>query len=128
MLDSGFIRFRCDSSPEALGWPVTSAWFARLAPADVEAAVQSLRALPELRLGLCLTGEDTLFFSIFHRSLDGVSEMRRRLGRLLPRLEVSRSLVLLRSHKRSGWLIDQSGRRTGVFVRPTVLSAEFLDA
>lgn len=128
VLASGFVRFRCDASPGRLGWPVTSAWFGRVPPAEFDATLAVLRAMSELRLGLGLAGEDTLFFSAFHRSAEGVAELRRKLGQRLPGLAVTRSLIMLRSHKRSGWLIGPDGRRTGTYVRPAILHGEFLDA
>lgn len=128
VLASGYIRFRCDAATEWLGRPVTSIWVGRIPPADFDETVRALRSLPELRLGLVVAGDDNLLCSAFHRSLDGVSEFRRKLGRLAPGLAISKSMILLRSHKRSGWLLDGTGRRTGEYVRPLVLSADYLDS
>lgn len=48
------------------------------------------------------------------------------LSRQLPEFQLTRSTPLIRSHKRSAWLIGEDGRRTGTYIRPAVLAACYL--
>ncbi len=127
LLRSDFVGLRCDAANELIGWPVTTVWFGSVPPALLENAVASLRTLPNLRVALTLMGDVNLCVSVLHRSLDGVGQVPRHIGRLLPGFQLARSTPLVRSHKRSGWLLDETGRCTGHYVQPEVLSARYVD-
>jgi DNA-binding Lrp family transcriptional regulator len=128
LLHTDFVGLRCDAANEAIGWPVTTVWFGSVPPALLESAVASLRTMPNVRVALTLMGDVNLCFSVLHRSLDGVGQVPTLIGRLLPGFQLARSTPLVRSHKRSGWLLDETGRCTGHYVQPTVLCARYVDA
>lgn len=117
---SDTVQLRCDVAPGAVGWPVTAIWFARVAPADVDRTVTVLSQLAQLRLGMLVSGDANLVFSVLSRSVAGIGAFERSLGKTLPGMELQRSELLLRSVKRMGWLVDDSGRRTGQVVVPSV--------
>jgi len=116
------IRFRCEVAHAAAGWPITAIWFARVPPAESERTIAALGSLAHLRLGVQTTGEANLVFSVFSRSVAGVASFEKALGGSV-RIEVLRSMFLLRSVKRMGWIVDESGRRTGSLVVPAVAEA-----
>lgn len=100
---------------------MTSAWFVRVPPSDLARTVTLLSTLTQLRLMLGVMGEVNLVFSVFGRSVAGVAAFEETLGRRLPWLEHVESLLLLRSVKRMGWVLDEQGRRTDRLVVPAVL-------
>lgn len=124
VLASPFLRLCCDVANEEVGWPVTSIWFGRVSPSSIEATVTVLSGLPEVRVCFVVTGDADLFFSVYHRTLEGVSGLRRKLAHLTPNLDIGNSYILLRSRKRTGWRLTAGGRRSDEFVRPVVLDAE----
>lgn len=121
LVASGALAFRCDLAHDAADWPVTSAWFVRVPPAELTRTIALLSSLTQLRLLLGITGEVNLVFSVFGRSVAGVSAFEEALGRRLPWLEQVESMLLLRSVKRMGWVLDDRGRRTDRLVVPTVV-------
>lgn len=121
LVASGALAFRCDLAHDAADWPVTSAWFVRVPPSDLARTVTLLSTLTQLRLMLGVMGEVNLVFSVFGRSVSGVAAFEETLGRRLPWLEHVESLLLLRSVKRMGWVLDEQGRRTDRLVVPAVL-------
>lgn len=98
--------------------------FVRVPPSDLARTVTLLSTLTQLRLMLGVMGEVNLVFSVFSvfgRSVAGVAAFEETLGRRLPWLEHVESLLLLRSVKRMGWVLDEQGRRTDRLVVPAVL-------
>ncbi len=126
VLSLPLLQLRCDVSNEEIGWPVTSVWLGKVSAPALDATTAVLRDLPEVRVCFVVTGDADLFFSAYHRTLEGVSVLRRKLTRLAPDLDMSNSRILLRSRKRTGWLLTENGRRSDEFVRPVVLDAELL--
>lgn len=122
VMRSNVLQFRCDCANELFGWPVTSFWFLKIPQPDFDAYTKALLGLRQLRLALGVTGDINLIFWMYHRSLAGVSQAQRALGQLMPRADVVESMIQLRSRKRMGWLIDDTGRRSGEYIRPAVLS------
>lgn len=123
LLTSRRLSFRCDLQHSAVGLPVTATFFARIPPAEIPEALARLRRLPRLRMGLQVTGEATVIFSVLTQTVHDVARIQEVLGRMLPRAEVVESMVLLRSRKRMGWVLDEAGRRTGELVAPAVLGS-----
>lgn len=115
------LSFRCDIMHNLVGYPVTAAFFARVPSAELAGAVEKLQRLPQLRMGLQVTGEANLIFSVLMRSVNDVARFQHQLGVLVPSIGVMESMVLLRSRKRMGWILDDAGRNTGELVPPVVL-------
>jgi len=121
LLASQMLTFRCDFEHGATGWPITFTWFARVPPVDLTRTVETLTALPQLRMCLSTTGQANLVFSVFSRSVHGLFRFEQLLGQKVPRLELIESMLHLRSLKRMGWLLDDHGRRTDTLVGPNAL-------
>lgn len=115
------LSFRCDIMHGLVGYPVTAAFFARVPSAELAGAVEKLQRLPQLRMGLQVTGEANLMFSVLMRSVNDVARFQHQLGMLVPSIGVMESMVLLRSRKRMGWILDEAGRNTRELVPPVVL-------
>ena len=117
------VVLRCDVAHADFGLPVTSAYFARVAPADIPRTVAGLVSLPTLRMCLQITGEHNLIFSLLSPSVAGVAAVQAALGKHLPWVQITESRLILRTPKRMGWVLDPDGRPTGRVVAPTVLAA-----
>ena len=117
---TGWVTFRCDMAFRAVGWPILCSWLARVSPADLTLAVAELRALPQLRLCASVTGEANLVFTVFSRSLAGLSRFEQSLAERIPGLIICESFVHLRGVKRMGWLLEADGRCTGEVITPSI--------
>ena len=104
---------RCDVAHADFGYPVTSAYFAQVAPADMTRTIAGLRSLSMLRMCLQVTGEHNLIFSLLSPSVAGVAALQAALGRHLPWVRITESRLILRTPKRMGWVLDAEGRPTG---------------
>lgn len=118
LLASRAITLRCNTAPQVSGWPVECSWMTRVPPAKLARAVTALRSFPQLRLCMSVTGEANMVFTTYSRDLGDVSRFTERLGTAIPELELLETLVLLRSHKRMGWLQHPDGRATGEVIVP----------
>lgn len=123
LLSTNRLSFRCDMMHSLVGFPVTASFFARVPSSELASTVEKLQRLPQLRMGLQVTGEANLIFSVFMRSVHDVARFQHQIGVLVPAISIIESMVLLRSRKRMGWLLDEAGRSTGELVPPAVLQA-----
>ena len=114
------VLFRCDVAHVDFGLPITSAYFAQVAPADLPRTIAALRSMPTLRMCLQVTGEHNLIFSMLSPSFDGVAALQATIGRHLPWVRITESRLILRTRKRMGWVLDDDGRPTGRVVPPLV--------
>lgn len=121
LLMSDRVILRCDVAHTDFGLPVTSAYFAQVAPADIARTVAFLRSRPGLRLCLQVTGEHNLIFSVLSPSVAAVADVQATLGKHLPWVRITESRLVLRTPKRMGWVLDAEGRPTGRVVPPAVL-------
>ena len=123
LLGSGVLSVRCDTAPQISGWPIACSWRARVLPSQQTRMITRLRSIPQLRMCASVTGEANLVFTIYSRTLDGVSRIQLELGQRLPDLQPLETMVHLRLHKRMGWLIGPDGRCTGKVVAPNLFSS-----
>lgn len=123
LLATDRLAFRCDVVHSLLNYPVTAGFFARVPGSEVAQVIEKLQRLPQLRMGVQVTGEANLYFSVLLRSVSDVVRFQHQLGGLIPGLTVIESWVLLRSRKRMGWILDEAGRSTGELVLPAVLES-----
>ncbi len=115
------LSFRCDLNHTTVGLPITATYFVRVSHQDLQRAKAALRGISRLRVGVQVTGEANLIFSVLSRSMSDLAAFDESLAKHVPWIDVVDSLVLLRSRKRMGWLLDPQGRRTEDHVPPTVL-------
>ena len=115
------LAFRCDITHAALGLPITATYFVRAAQHDLPRTKAALLGISRLRVGLQVTGEANVIFSVFTRSMQDLAFFDESLAKHLPWIDVISSLVLLRSRKRMSWLLDENDHRTDVLVPPSVL-------
>lgn len=118
------VILRCDVAHADLGLPVTSAYFAQVAPADIPRTVAILRTIPGLRLCLQVTGQHNMIFSVLNPSVAAVADVQATLGKNLPWVRFTESRLMLRTLKRMGWVLDADGRPTGRIVPPAVFGVD----
>lgn len=128
LLASNRLSFRCDMVHALVGYPVTAAFFAKVPSIEIGPTIEKLQRLPQLRMGLQVTGEANLIFSVFMRSVHELARFQHQIGLLLPSVVVLESMVLLRSRKRMGWLLDEGGYNTRELVPPQVLRSVLGDS
>ena len=124
VISSGVLSFRCEVAQDPALWGLHCTWLARVPEVEKERTVAALGTLPELRLLVTISGEFNLFVSVWTRSPAELLRVERTVGERLPWLEIGESIVVLRTVKRMGWLIDEGGRGTGEVVVPAVLGSE----
>lgn len=119
---SGVVSIRCEVASQAVGYPVSCTWHARVAAADIPRTVIALETMPELRLLASTTGHANLVVTVWVRDLAQVLTIEQLLGDRLPWVELVESGLNLRTLKRVGWLLDERGRCTGTVIPPSALS------
>jgi DNA-binding Lrp family transcriptional regulator len=114
LLRSRVIIPRTDMSAATSGWPVQVYLWAN-APVDVLA--ESARALSRFRQArwcATVTAGPSLVLGAWLRTVEEVHRLELAIAAKLPRVEIIDRLIVLRTVKRMGRLLDNSGRATGV--------------
>ncbi|HBO54950.1 AsnC family transcriptional regulator [Janibacter sp. LM] len=124
VIATGELAFRCEIAQDPTLWALHCTWFARVPEEAKERTVAALTTLPELRLCVSTTGESNLLVSVWARSPSDLMRLERLLADRLPWLALVESVVMLRTLKRFGWLVDDRGRATGEVVAPVVIGDE----
>lgn len=122
VLASGTLSFRCEIAQDPALWELHCTWLARVPEAEKARTVAALSTLPELRLLASISGESNLLVSAWTRSPADLMRVERLICDRLPWLTLSESIIVLRTAKRMGWLVDERGRATGEVVIPDVLA------
>lgn len=107
------VVLRCEVAQEATRWPITVTWWCRLPVQAHHEVVEILRARPELRLCMSLTGPANFLVSMWVSSLPDILRVQEWLEQRAPNLNIVESSVTLRSRKRMGWELRADGRATG---------------
>jgi DNA-binding Lrp family transcriptional regulator len=113
LLASGVILPRTDVSAPVCGWPVQAYLWAN---APVDARADSARALSRLRQArLCATiaAESSLVLGTWLRTVEEVHRLELAMAAKLPQVEVVDRLIVLRTVKRMGRLLDEDGCAIG---------------
>jgi DNA-binding Lrp family transcriptional regulator len=114
LLHSQVVIPRTDLSAVTSGWPVQVYLWAN-APVDVLAeSAKTLSRLRQTRLCASLTAGPNLVMGVWLRTVEEVHRLELAIAAKLPRVEILDRLVVLRTVKRMGRLLDSSGRATGV--------------
>jgi DNA-binding Lrp family transcriptional regulator len=105
---------RTDMSAATSGWPVQVYLWAN---APVEVLAESARALSRFRQArLCatVTAGPSLVLGAWLRTVEEVHRLELAIAAKLPRVEIIDRLIVLRTVKRMGRLLDKNGRAIGV--------------
>lgn len=113
MLRSRVLSLRCEVAAPLVGLPVTATVRGRVAPERADEVAAGLAGLPQVRLCAMLTGEHNLLATVWLNSVSAIQRLEQSLVRSHPAFSVHDTLVDLRTPKRMGWLLDESGRATG---------------
>lgn len=112
LLSSGILRLRCEVVQSVSGWPVSAVLWAAIPPTRLEGTVQSLSALPQVRLCCSLTGPRNLLMMVWLRSLDALPTLERTLQERAHELTIVDRAVCLHTAKQLGRLLNREGRAT----------------
>lgn len=105
-------------------WGLHCTWLARVPEESKERTVAALATLPELRLCVSTSGETNLLVSVWARSPSDLMRLERLVGERMPWFSLVESVVMLRTPKRFGWVVDDRGRATGEVIPPVVIGDE----
>ncbi|ULN48833.1 Lrp/AsnC family transcriptional regulator [Mycolicibacterium goodii] len=112
LLSSGILRSRCEVVQSISGWPVSAVRWAATSPAQLGSTVQSLSALPQVRLCCSLTGPRNLLLMVWLRSLDALPQLERTLHERSHDLTIVDRAICLHTTKQLGRVLNRGGRAT----------------
>lgn len=118
VLGSGMLSFRCEIAQRHSGFPVTCQWFANVPAGQHEAAAAGLRGLRNVRLSASTTGRSNFVIIMWLHSLAEVMNAELALRQRVPGIELAESVVMLRTVKRVGWMLNQDSTASGAVVVP----------
>jgi DNA-binding Lrp family transcriptional regulator len=113
LISSGAVLLRTDVAAPLAGLPVMVVLSADAPAARLDDAAARLGRLRQVRLSATLAGTPSLLVIAWLASLDEVHRFEQDLVHRVPEVEVVDRLVVLRSVKRMGHLLDPEGRSTG---------------
>jgi DNA-binding Lrp family transcriptional regulator len=113
LISSGAVLLRTDVAAPLAGLPVTVVLSADAPAARLDDAAARLGRLRQVRLSATLAGTPSLLVIAWLASLEEVHRFEQDLVHRIPEVEVVDRLVVLRSVKRMGHLLDSEGRATG---------------
>lgn len=108
---TGIASFRCEISQHLTGWPVSTLLWGRVPPGDRRRISDRLSRMPEVRLLVATSGTTNFRVSTWLRSTDCTLDLEERIAADLPECRIVDHAVVLRTVKRSGWILDDLGRR-----------------
>jgi DNA-binding Lrp family transcriptional regulator len=112
LLSTGILRLRCEVVQSISGWPISAVVWANTSPKHLENTVQSLSALPQVRLCCSLTGPRNLLMMVWLRSLDALPQLERTLYDRTQELTIVDRAICLHTVKQLGRLLNREGRAT----------------
>lgn len=109
--ESGAIQLRCHVSLDLADRPQPISYLCNVPSAHLDRAGATLRARHDCRLVVAVAGRYNLFVHLWLPSLDAASTVEQELARALPHLVIHDRLVVARTAKRLGSILDEEGRR-----------------
>ncbi|AHH21010.1 putative transcriptional regulator, AsnC family [Nocardia nova SH22a] len=104
---------RCELSQRISGWPQTGILWSR-APIDtLDTVARALATLPVVRACLTTTGRNNIMLFAWLRDVQDMHQLEQAVSHAAPAVEITDRAFCLRSFKRIGTLIDDSGRNAG---------------
>ncbi|WP_346926865.1 Lrp/AsnC family transcriptional regulator [uncultured Arthrobacter sp.] len=118
VLASRVLSFRCEIAQKYSGYPVSCQWFANVPPGQHEAAAAELRSFRNVRLTASTTGRSNFVILMWLHSLAEVLNAEQALQQRIPGIELVESVVVLKTAKRVGWMLNPDSTATGAVVVP----------
>lgn len=118
VLASGMLSFRCEVAQRYSSFPVTCQWFVNVPAGQHEAAAAELKTMRNVRLSASTTGPTNFVIIMWLQSLADVMTVELALQQKVPGIELVESVVMLRTVKRVGWMLDADSRASGAVVVP----------
>ncbi|MEC3974820.1 Lrp/AsnC family transcriptional regulator [Amycolatopsis sp. H20-H5] len=113
LLDSGYLRLRCEIARSLSPAPVTAMLWLRVPPDKLETTARSLAMLTEVRMCAAISGSANLMLVVWLSSQHETVTLESALAGKLPWLEIVDRAVTLRGIKLMGRLLDETGRSRG---------------
>ncbi|HEU5008263.1 MAG TPA: AsnC family transcriptional regulator [Jatrophihabitantaceae bacterium] len=114
LLSSRMAMVRTDVNSWAIGWPV-QVYLAANAPVEVlSQTAHALSRFREFRLTATVTGGPNLTMCAWLRTVEEIQRLELAIAARLPVVRIVDRLIVLRTIKRMGRLIDESGNAVGV--------------
>lgn len=116
LLGSGVLHFRCELAQTQTRWSVLAMWWCQVPEDDRPGLIAALRTQPMTRLAVTLTGVTNFMITMWAHSPEEVLRIQRWLEHQVPTMRIADAAVVLRNHKRMGWLLEPDGRAAGPVV------------
>jgi DNA-binding Lrp family transcriptional regulator len=114
LLNSGIVMVRTDVASRAVGWPVQVHFAANAPVGMLNETARALCRFRESRLTATVTGGPNLTFCAWLRTVEEVRRLELAIAARLPHVEFVDRLIVLRTIKRMGRLVDEDGRAVDV--------------
>lgn len=116
VLASGLLLFRCELAQGYSSFPVTCQWFANVPAGRHEEAAAAFRSISNVRLSASTTGPTNFVIIMWLQSLADVMTAELALQQKVPGIELVESVVMLRTVKRVGWMLNEDTTASGAVV------------
>jgi DNA-binding Lrp family transcriptional regulator len=116
VLASGILLFRCEIAQGYSSYPVTCQWFANVPAGRHEEAAAAIRTISNVRLSASTTGPTNFVIIMWLQSLADVMTAELALQQKVPGMELVESVVMLRTVKRVGWMLNEDTTASGAVV------------
>jgi DNA-binding Lrp family transcriptional regulator len=123
VLASGILLFRCEIAQGYSSYPVTCQWFANVPAGRHEEAAVAIRTISNVRLSASTTGPTNFVIIMWLQSLADVMTAELALQQKVPGMELVESVVMLRTVKRVGWMLNGDTTASGAVVVQAALNA-----
>jgi len=114
LIGSGAVLLRTDVAAPLAGLPVMTVLSANAPAARLDSVAQRLGQLRQVRLSATLAGTPSLLVTAWLSSLEEVHRFEQRVAQQAPEADIVNRLVVLRSLKRMGRLLDEAGRAVAI--------------
>ena len=116
VLASGILSLRCEVAQRYSSYPVTCQWFATVPAGQHEAAAAAIRTIRDVRLSASTTGPTNFVIIMWLHSLADVMDAELNLQQKVPGIDLVESVVMLRTVKRVGWMLNPDSTASGAVV------------
>ncbi|TLM70950.1 Lrp/AsnC family transcriptional regulator [Pseudarthrobacter sp. NamB4] len=116
VLASRLLLFRCEIAQSYSSYPVTCQWFANVPAGRHEEAAAALRTISNVRLSASTTGPTNFVIIMWLQSLADVMTAELALQQKVPGIDLVESVVMLRTVKRVGWMLNDDTTASGAVV------------
>ena len=110
LVQSKVVILRTDVSAINIGWPVATYMWADVPVETLVSSARQLSAMPQTRLVATVAASESIAYCSWLRTAEEIHRLELEIAAQLPKLRVVDRLVVLRVVKRSGRLLDSTGR------------------